>query len=80
MLSGNLELFALADVLRFVARSGATGAVNIQSGYQIKGNVKAGTTVSLGGSARVWGSVSAAHSQSGVTSQPARGARRRTRV
>ena len=29
MLSGNLELFALADVLRFVARSGATGAVNI---------------------------------------------------
>ena len=25
MLSGNLELFALADVLRFVARSGATG-------------------------------------------------------
>jgi hypothetical protein len=29
MLSGNLELFALADVLRFVARSGATGAVNV---------------------------------------------------
>lgn len=29
MLSGNLELFPLADVLRFVARSGATGAVNI---------------------------------------------------
>ncbi|MFY9586563.1 MAG: DUF4388 domain-containing protein [Actinomycetota bacterium] len=29
MLSGNLDLFALADVLRFVARSGATGAVNI---------------------------------------------------
>jgi hypothetical protein len=29
MLSGNLELFSLADVLRFVARSGATGAVNI---------------------------------------------------
>ena len=29
MLSGNLELFALDDVLRFVARSGATGAVNI---------------------------------------------------
>lgn len=29
MLSGKLELFALADVLRFVARSGATGAVNI---------------------------------------------------
>ena len=29
MLSGNLELFALGDVLRFVARSGATGAVNI---------------------------------------------------
>jgi len=29
MLSGNLELFALADVLRFVSRSGATGVVNI---------------------------------------------------
>jgi hypothetical protein len=29
MLSGNLELFALEDVLRFVARSGATGAVNV---------------------------------------------------
>lgn len=29
MLSGNLELFALTDVLRFVARSGATGSVNI---------------------------------------------------
>jgi hypothetical protein len=29
MLSGNLELFALADVLRFVARSGATGVVNV---------------------------------------------------
>ena len=29
MLSGNLELFALEDVLRFVSRSGATGAVNI---------------------------------------------------
>lgn len=29
MLSGNLELFALADVLRFVSRSGATGAVNV---------------------------------------------------
>lgn len=29
MLSGNLELFALTDVLKFVARSGATGAVNI---------------------------------------------------
>lgn len=32
MLSGNLELFALADVLRFVARSGATGGVNIYRG------------------------------------------------
>ncbi|MGH2726112.1 MAG: DUF4388 domain-containing protein [Actinomycetota bacterium] len=29
MLSGNLELFALTDVLKFVARSGATGAVNV---------------------------------------------------
>lgn len=29
MLSGSLDLFALADVLRFVARSGVTGAVNI---------------------------------------------------
>jgi hypothetical protein len=29
MLSGNLELFPLTDVLRFVARSGATGTVNV---------------------------------------------------
>lgn len=34
MLSGNLDLFALDDVLRFVARSGATGAVNIYRGSE----------------------------------------------